>query len=233
MAYLPSPNTKPQDLSWFKISETGYDTQAKMWANEKLVANNRKETMQIPSDIKPGMYVLRTELVSLHYATRSGPQFYTHCFNVEVNGTGTAVPQGVKFPGAYVKNDPSLIFNLHVKGGGPSDWANYKIPGPPKYAGQYEAPAGTPPVVSEKDRGVFPEAFQKKYDSLKEREDEEGLAFNQKLNDAQIETQHNEPSAQNQAKLFPFFGEHIAAQQGFKKEVQALRQEALKLGIAV
>jgi hypothetical protein len=233
MAYLPNPDTKAQDLSWFKISETGYDTNAKMWANEKLVANNRKETMQIPSDIKPGMYVLRTELLSLHYATRSGPQFYTHCFNVEVNGTGSVVPEGVKFPGAYARYDPSLVFDLHVKGGGPSDWEHYKIPGPPKYAGQYDEPVGPPPVVSEKERGVFPPEFQTKYDSLKEREDEEGLAFNQKLNDAQIETEHNMPTMQNTAKLFPFFGEHIQAQQAFKKEVLALRQEALKLGIAV
>jgi Auxiliary Activity family 9 (formerly GH61) len=112
LAYLPEPNAKPSTLSWFKILGRGYDAKAKLWANEELIKSDRKDTFQLPSDIKPGMYILRTELVSLHYATRTGAQFYPHCFNIEIRGPGTATPEGVKIPGAYSAKDPYLAFEL-------------------------------------------------------------------------------------------------------------------------
>jgi hypothetical protein len=203
-----------------------------MWANEELVKADRKDTFQLPSDIKPGMYVLRTELMSLHYATKSGPQFYTHCFNVDVQGSGSATPAGVNFPGGYPPNDPMLVFKLYTASGGENNWESYKIPGPPKYEGKYEAPTGSAPVVSEKDRGVFPPEFQAKYEAFKKKEDEEGLTFNQKLNNAQIALNHSEPGFQNSMSLMPIFGEHIKNQKGFEKELDELRAEAIKLGIA-
>jgi cellulase len=152
LAYLTEPNAKPQTLSFFKIAERGYDAQNKLWGNEALIKADRKDTFQIPSDIKPGMYVLRTELMSLHYASRSGPQFYSHCFNIDVKGTGTATPEGVKFPGGYIKTDPSLVTSLYKADGTENSWETYKIPGPAKYAGKYESPSGPAPVVSEKER---------------------------------------------------------------------------------
>lgn len=99
LAYLPDPQAKPQNLSFFKIDEKGYDLKTNLWANEKLIKEDRKNTVQIPSDIKPGTYVLRTELLALHYSSTQGPQFYPHCFNILVEGSGTASPPGVKFPG--------------------------------------------------------------------------------------------------------------------------------------
>jgi lytic cellulose monooxygenase (C1-hydroxylating) len=75
----------------------------------------------LPSDIKPGLYILRTELLALHGnrmssipTAFSGPQFYTHCFNVEISGEGNATPQGVQFPGGYKRDDPGVKFNLYV-----------------------------------------------------------------------------------------------------------------------
>jgi hypothetical protein len=230
LAAFPSPDAKPQSLKWFKISERGYNN--KLWANEQLIKNDRKDTFQLPSDIKAGMYVLRTELVSLHYATRSGAQFYSHCFNVDIKGDGTATPEGVLIPGAYSQKDPNLAFKLYKEGGVENNWESYKVPGPPKYAGKYEAPNGAPPVVSEKDRGVFPAAFQAKYDAFKAKQDKEGLEFNSKLNAAQEALGHKQVDGKNEMSLMPIFSEHIKAQQAFTAELNALKQEAVKLGIA-
>jgi len=232
LAYLPEANAKPQNLSFFKIHERGYNGQDKLWANEELIKADRKSTFQLPSDIRPGTYVLRTELLSLHYASKSGPQFYSHCFNIDISGSGTATPPGVNFPGAYKSNDPSLIFPLYTKAGAENNWEGYVVPGPPKYQGKYEAPTGAAPVVSEKDRGVFPAEFQAKYEAFKKKEDEEGLAFNKKLNEAQDDLNHKQVGWESESKLFPIFNEHIKAQRGFEKELSDLRKEAIALGIA-
>src|ERR1700753_4062115 len=166
-----------------------------------MIKNDRKSTFQLPSDLKPGLYTLRTELLALHYANKGQPQFYPHCFNVYINGTGTATPSGVKFPGAYKANDPNIATSIFTKQGTPKDWDKWVIPGPPKYAGKYEAPEGPPPVVSPRERGVFPPEFQAKYEAFKKKEDAEGLAFNDKLNAAQANLKHNE--VKSEANLGP------------------------------
>jgi hypothetical protein len=203
-----------------------------LWANEELIKADRKDTFQLPSDIKPGMYVLRTELIALHYASKTGPQFYPHCFNIEIKGDGTASPEGVKIPGAYKAKDPSLYGNLWAKSGAAAekDWESYVIPGPPKYAGKYGAPTGPVAVLTEKERGIFPAEFQVKYEALKAKEDAEGLAFNQKLNDAQESSKHGQPK--EGAAMGAAFSEHFKAQRNFDTELKALRAEAIKLGIA-
>jgi hypothetical protein len=233
LAYLPEANAKPQSLSFFKIAERGYNAKDKLWANEEVIKTDRKDTFQLPSDIKPGMYVLRTELLSLHYASKSGPQFYPHCFNLEILGSGTETPVGVNFPGGYNKTDPSLIYPLYDKAGKQNNWDKYIIPGPRKYAGNYDSPTGAAPKVSKKDRGVFPKEFQAKYDSFKKRFDEEALSFNKKLNDKQEALQHKEVDFINSMSLMPVFQEHRQAQTVFNKELVELKKEAVKLGIAV
>jgi len=230
LAYVPTPNTKPQDLSFFKIDGKGYNTQTKLWANEQMIKDDRKNTIQLPSDIKPGMYVLRTELLALHYSNTQGPQFYPHCFNIQINGTGTVSPPGVKFPGGYKANDPSLVGNLYNSAGQPLNWDKYVIPGPPKYAGQYGAPTGPAPVVAEKDRGVFPPEFEAKYEAFKKKVDQEALTFNDKLNAAQDPLGHGK--VKSEANLQPIFAEHFGKQKGFEQEIQKLKQEAIKLGVA-
>jgi len=232
MSYLApfSPSQRPQDLSFFKIHEMGYDPATKLWANEKLIKNDRNNTFQLPSDIKPGMYVLRTELLALHYSSTQGPQFYPHCFNIEILGSGTATPPGVKFPGGYNARDPSLVSNLYDAAGKPLNWDKYVIPGPPKYAGKYDAPTGPAPVVSEKERGVFPPEFQAKYDVFKKKVDEEGLTFNDKLNAAQNSLGHDK--VKSEANLQPIFAEHFSKQRGFEQEIKQLKAEAIKLGVA-
>ena len=120
MGLLPDQNTKPQDVSFFKIDEATYDPKTKEWGTDWLIANKNTSTVTLPSDIKSGMYIVRHEIIALHYAFRdniqtkiSGAQFYPQCINVKVTGSGTATPAGVKFPGAYNWRDPGILDNIY------------------------------------------------------------------------------------------------------------------------
>ncbi|KAF2674415.1 hypothetical protein BT63DRAFT_435525 [Microthyrium microscopicum] len=225
-----TPGISANALQFFKIHEIGYDTKQKLWANEILIKNDRKNTFKLPSDLKPGMYTLRTELVALHYSSTQGPQVYPHCFNIYINGTGTATPSGVKFPGGYAAREPGFVTNLFDKSGKPLNWEKYVVPGPPVYAGKYDAPTGPAPVVSEKDRGIFPAAFQAKYEAFKKKEDDEGLYFNDKINKGQESIGHNQ--VKGEGNIQPAFTEHFANQRKLEAELAALRREAQQLGIA-
>jgi cellulase len=110
-------------VNFFKVEGKGYNAAKGKWANEEIIANGNKNQFKIPSDIKPGLYILRTELLSLHGngqtynpGLKGLPQFYIHCFNIEITGSGTATPQGVKFPGGYPKGDAGVGFILGNKG---------------------------------------------------------------------------------------------------------------------
>jgi AA9 family protein len=111
-------NVNPVLLLFYLQILTGFQG---LWANEELINQNYTDYFKIPSDIKPGRYVLRTELLALHGNSMSsqptlysGPQFYTHCFNVEISGNGNAVPEGVTFPGGYKRDDSGVKFNLRT-----------------------------------------------------------------------------------------------------------------------
>jgi hypothetical protein len=140
MGALPTPDTPATQVKFFKIDEPSYDaatgrlwvllpdyvnsSYTDTWANERAAENGMSHSFRIPSDIKPGTYVLRTELLALHGNTPSmqptpvsGPEFYLHCFNVEVTGSGTATPPGNTFPGTYVRDDPGLYFSPHYGAG--------------------------------------------------------------------------------------------------------------------
>jgi hypothetical protein len=101
-----------------------------IWGNEVVLLNNNTDEVQIPSDIAPGMYIFRTELLALmgnspeiRNGPYGGPQFFIHCFNVEVIGNGKVKPEGMKIGDAYKKNDPSL--NFDVWGVGPEQHKKY------------------------------------------------------------------------------------------------------------
>ena len=56
----------------------------------------------IPPALKPGLYMIRHEILSIHVADK--PQFYPECAHLNVSGTGDALPPSEflkKFPGAY------------------------------------------------------------------------------------------------------------------------------------
>ncbi|EXK76055.1 murein transglycosylase [Fusarium oxysporum f. sp. raphani 54005] len=80
-------------LKWTKIAEEGLvsgpaHTEG-VWATDKLRENGGVNSATIPSSIAPGKYVIRNELIALHRAHLSEPEFYMQCGNIEVTGSGT------------------------------------------------------------------------------------------------------------------------------------------------
>ncbi|KAI1333933.1 glycoside hydrolase family 61 protein [Xylariaceae sp. FL0016] len=88
----------------------------------------------IPITIKPGLYVVRHEILSIHIANK--PQFYPECAHINITGKGTAVPSAdykVKFPGGYSPNDPSIKIDIYSDA--MKATTNYTIAGPPVWDG--------------------------------------------------------------------------------------------------
>jgi hypothetical protein len=86
--------------------------------------------IKIPTDIAPGDYLLRAEVIALHTASSlNQAQFYASCYQITVAGSGTATPSGVLFPGVYKNTDPGILVDIHQK------MSTYVNPGPSVYAG--------------------------------------------------------------------------------------------------
>jgi len=192
----------------------------KLWANEELIKQNYTDHFKIPSDIKPGLYVLRTELLALHGNSfssaptqYSGPQFYTHCFNVQISGNGNATPQGVTFPGGYKRDDPGVKFSLRATQEAKD---NYVIPGPPTYVGKYDPPFGARPVVTAKDTGAFPPEFEAKYQAYKLQADK---------------SMYNSIEIVNGVKRGQDGLKGILAKNTLAPDLQKLKQEGIKMGV--
>lgn len=99
----------PTDDSWVKLWEEGEYEKNKWFVTTKLVEQRGAHSVQIPEDLKPGYYLLRPELVTLHEAESifldnpaRGVQIYMACVQIKVLGSGEVeLPGGVGFPGAY------------------------------------------------------------------------------------------------------------------------------------
>jgi cellulase len=129
MGLLPSENATVQDIGFFKIDEAGYDPETMTFGSDWLIKNNNTRTVTVPSDIKPGTYVVRHEIIALHNSWQedkikqtSGAQHYPNCFKVEVTGSGMATPPSQKFPGTYHWNDPGILINIYY---GPNQYVCY------------------------------------------------------------------------------------------------------------
>ncbi|KAI0965251.1 carbohydrate-binding module family 1 protein [Xylaria arbuscula] len=120
-------------LEFFKIDEAGIldDTSAPgTWASDVMIGNNNTWLVQIPATLKAGNYVLRHETIALHSAgSENGAQNYPQCFNLEVTGDGTDVPDGVLATELYSSTDPGIEVNIYVTG------LDYTIPGPTLISG--------------------------------------------------------------------------------------------------
>ena len=88
MGYLPTEDTSVNDIEFFKIDQDTYYPKDDSWGTNKLIENNNTRTVTIPSNIKPGTYVVRHEIIALHhawieYADRktSGAQPYPVCLS--------------------------------------------------------------------------------------------------------------------------------------------------------
>ncbi|KAL8794271.1 MAG: hypothetical protein Q9182_007626, partial [Xanthomendoza sp. 2 TL-2023] len=107
------------------------------WASDKLKAANNSWTVTIPSNIAPGNYVLRHEIIALHSADKSdGAQNYPQCVNLKVTGSGTDnLASGTPGTQLYKPSDAGIFVNIYQK------LTTYSVPGPALYTG---AASGTP-----------------------------------------------------------------------------------------
>ncbi|KAF8598394.1 glycoside hydrolase family 61 protein [Ceratobasidium sp. AG-I] len=123
-------------VSWFKIFEQGLisGTVGKgSWANG-LLMKNLSWTTKIPTNLKPGNYLIRWETLALHQTNT--PQFYPECAQLVVTGSGSVVPTGsyvVKIPGAWQASDPGVTIDIY--GTAAQTQTTYTIPGPRVYPG--------------------------------------------------------------------------------------------------
>lgn len=114
-----------------------------LWAMARMVQDSSSWTVNIPSALKAGQYILRSEMSAVHNPKNSdpssGPQVYIACIQLDVTGSGnTPLPQGVKSSSIM---DPNGAFaNYNVYG---DNLFNFQNPGPAVWNGASSgAPAG-------------------------------------------------------------------------------------------
>ncbi|KAH1298047.1 hypothetical protein KXX11_007185 [Aspergillus fumigatus] len=115
-------------LEFFKIDGVGLvdgSNPPGVWGDDQLIADNNSWLVEIPPTIAPGYYVLRHELIALHGAgSQNGAQNYPQCFNLQITGSGTAQPSGVKGTELYSPTDPGILVNIY------NALSTYIVPGP-------------------------------------------------------------------------------------------------------
>jgi hypothetical protein len=106
---------KGDGKGWFKIDQMG------MWGNNPnsenwgtaIVLKTLKWSSAIPSNLAPGNYLIRHELLALHQANT--PQFYAECAQIVVSGSGTAAPPSDKLfsiPTYAPQSDPGITVSF-------------------------------------------------------------------------------------------------------------------------
>ena len=101
----------PNALEWFKIWHAGIVDDGALGLAESDWYQKTFQTwdgepdlwpVTIPATLRPGLYLVRHEILSIHVANK--PQFYPECANLNVSGSGDALPPAgyyKKFPGVY------------------------------------------------------------------------------------------------------------------------------------
>jgi len=145
---------------WFKIFQDGYNATASStlpWCVDRMRANGGKFTVKIPTDITPGNYLIRAELIALHEGFElNGAQPYLHCAEITVGGSGTVNPGNlVAFPGAYKNTDAGIYFDIYTQSGnGVPIRGTYPIPGPALYvSGSAPSPSPSTPTTGRSTTG--------------------------------------------------------------------------------
>ncbi|KAI0350297.1 hypothetical protein OH77DRAFT_1087377 [Trametes cingulata] len=106
-------NFDSSNAKWFKIEEAGKQKDG-TWAQAKLMQGQAAD-VQLPSNIAPGEYLIRHEIIALHTAmSQGGAEFYPSCAQLKVTGSGTGTPsKTVSFPGAYKDTDPGILVDVY------------------------------------------------------------------------------------------------------------------------
>lgn len=114
---------------WFKVWEDGYNTKTKKWCVDTLRANGGLLSVDLPTGLPAGYYLVRPEVLALHSAPEGDPQFYHSCAQIFIEN-GPAGPLEIpkkyeaSIPGYVNKKDPGVTYNIY------SDKGEYSIPGP-------------------------------------------------------------------------------------------------------
>jgi len=128
---------KPSGNVWFKIDQAGLISgtlQTGLWGSGQMVKQNSTWTSTIPSNLKPGNYLLRHETIALH--TSNAPQWYPECAQLTVTGSGSGVPGSsylAAIPGVYKMSDPEI--NIDIYANSQQGVTKYTIPGPAVWTG--------------------------------------------------------------------------------------------------
>ncbi|KAI2638426.1 glycoside hydrolase family 61 protein [Xylaria nigripes] len=133
-------NADVNALDFFKIWEAGLlegGLQSGRWYQSQFQKWDGRPDLwpvTIPASLKPGFYVVRHEILSIHVANK--PQFYPECAHLNISGTGTGFPSPrymARFPGAYAEDDPSIFIDIYSES--MKNVTNYTIAGPPVWDG--------------------------------------------------------------------------------------------------
>ncbi|KXX81270.1 Polysaccharide monooxygenase Cel61a [Madurella mycetomatis] len=126
------------------------------WATDVLIASNNSWQVEVPRGLETGPYVLRHEIIALHYAAdRGGAQNYPLCINLWVEGqtgAGRFMLDDFDARDFYRIDDPGVLVNISAA------MTRYVVPGPTVAAGAAPVPhaeqrksvlraEGTPVVV--------------------------------------------------------------------------------------
>ncbi|KAL2123477.1 hypothetical protein VTJ04DRAFT_3932 [Mycothermus thermophilus] len=114
-----------------------------VWATDALVEANNSWSVVIPRNIPPGPYVLRQEIVALHYAAKlNGAQNYPLCLNLWVEKGQQDQGEPFKFDAYdarefYSEDHPGVLIDVMTMVG---PRAVYRIPGPTVASGATRIP---------------------------------------------------------------------------------------------
>lgn len=118
---------------WFKVWDQGLD-ESGQWCVDKLIANKGLLTVELPSGLPAGYYLVRPEVVALHQAVSlHDPQYYVGCAQIYIQDGPSGpldIPSeyAVSIPGYIDGSEPGLKWNLYDSSQNPS--GGYPIPGP-------------------------------------------------------------------------------------------------------
>ncbi|KAK4152479.1 glycoside hydrolase [Chaetomidium leptoderma] len=122
---------------WTKLAQEGLE--GGQWATIKLIANNGYAEVALPKALASGKYLIRQEIIALHQADEPfnknpvrGVELYPSCTQIEVTGSGKAVPdQDFDLNQGYTYDNPGLVVNIFFPEGAP-----YTPPGPKVWDGK-------------------------------------------------------------------------------------------------
>lgn len=113
--YMKKINSESDEVTgsgWFKIYFDGYDTATGEWGTDHMNANNGLVTTNIPSDLAAGSYLIRSEVLALQEVGE--PQFYIGCAQIQLSGSGSAVPSDTAtIPGYVDMSTPDMNVNIY------------------------------------------------------------------------------------------------------------------------